>query len=57
MNPFRGLHKFYRAVYRVNRASRTASAFGSGSPKRIVKLYARRASYRFFARLMNRLFR
>ena len=50
---FRMLHRFYRAVYRVNRASRTVEAVGSGDPARMVKLAGHRWLYRLFARLLN----
>jgi hypothetical protein len=49
--------KFARTVYRVNRATRTVQAWGSGSPKRIAHLYERRFAYKLFTRLTNRLFR
>ena len=52
---FRVVHRAYRAVYRINRATRTAEVVGSGSVSRIEKLAARRVAYGMFARLMNRV--
>lgn len=42
-----------RTVYRAQHAGRTFRAITSGSPKRVVRLYARRAVYRGVNRLMR----
>lgn len=50
-NFFRATH----AAYSAQHAGRTYRAWTSGSPKRVVRLYARRALYRAFAQLTNRI--
>lgn len=54
---FRAIHRAYRVLYHVNRATRTVQALASGSPRRVARLYTRRAGYRLFARFINRVLR
>lgn len=49
--------RFYRAIYRINHALTTARAWSSGNPRRVAKLYERRAAYKLFNRMTRRLFR
>ena len=51
------IHKAYRAIYRANRATRTAEVLASGNPRRIVRLEERRLAYRLFAKFINRVLR
>lgn len=51
------IHKTYRAIYKINRATRTGEAIASGNPKRVVRLFERRALYSLFARFVNRVLR
>ena len=51
-NPFRAT----RGAYKIQHAARTYRARTSGSPKRVVHWYARRALYKAFARFTNRVF-
>ncbi len=49
------IHKAYRAVYRMNRATRTAEAIASGNPKRVERLFLRRLLYKLFNRALRGL--
>ena len=53
----RAWHRFYRAVYHINLALNTGRAWRSGNPRRIARLYERRAAYRLFARIIHRILR
>jgi|GEM_PF-3313597 hypothetical protein len=48
-----GFNRFYRDLYRARRNAYTLRTWASGNPRRIARMYTRRAAYRAFSRFLR----